>query len=325
MKIIGSPNQAAILARLANLFSDDPDPRVRQDAAGNAMFLARELEQVSARTYDVLYNPTKGRQIVPFNTSVSPGADSYSYDQFDQLGAAKWITNYADDLPRAEAFKKRFTAAMHSFGCSYAYTVQDLRAAAFGGQPVDAKRAMTSRAVCERFLDDVIAVGDATRGIKGLTNSTDIPAVSSTAGTWASNTAADKLADLIKLANAPGQATADLFTGDTLLLPLSKKSALQAPYATTFPTSIMKTFWDGQDHITQVIWWNRLNTASAIGGPRAMVVTKSDLVLEFLLAIDFQDHAPEVQNLETVINCESRVGGLSLHYPLACAKMDLDA
>lgn len=322
MKILGTPLEAQFVQMIAQAFANDPE--LRQDAVGNAAFLARELEYVAAQTYDIVYNPTIGRQIVPMNTAVDPGAETYSYDSFDQVGMAEWVTNYGNQPPRADAFKTRTTAKLFSFWSSYAYTIQDLRASAMGRTPLDVKRAQIARQVMERFLDGVIAVGDTDRAIKGLVNNTDIPAVATTAGTWATATNAAIAEDLVKLTLQPEQATAGLFKANTLLLPLNKKPKLSNPYSTTFPDSILKV-WQNGSEVSRIVFWDKLNTASAIGGPRAMAIAVNPMVLEFILAADYEDFPPETKNLETQVICHMRVGGLSLRYALACAKMDLDA
>lgn len=331
MKPLQNPERfTKYLQDCADLFA--ADPMLRNDAQGNAAFLARELEYVFARTFDVLYSPIKGRLLVPINHEVPPGAESFSYDQFDQIGLAQWVTNYASEPPRVDVFKKRFTAATYDFWSSYAYTVRDVKRAAMAAQVgppasahLDVKRAQTARLIMERFLDTVIATGDTTRGLLGLTNNTNIPTVSTTSGAWSGDAASDIYADLTALCQAPEQATHTLFKADTLVLPLNQKATLSQPYSSFIPDSLISVWLRSQQDITTVEYWDKLNTASAIGGPRALAYAKNDTVLEFVVPQEYEEFPPQIENLETKIICLMTVGGLTLHYPLACAKMDLDA
>jgi hypothetical protein len=300
----------------------------RTDAAGDTLFLARELEQVSATSYDVLIDPIIGRQLVPFNTSVDEGAETYSYDMYDGFALAEWITNYASAVGQAEVFKTRFSATMRDIGSHYQYTYQDLQKAAFARKPVDRMRALKARQAHEQKIDDVIAVGDTARGIQGLTNSSNIPTVAPAVGTWDSATSgADLMKDLDKLTAAIEQASAGNFVADTAVLPLSVKPLLQQPFSTTDARSVEKVWLGNQpaNGVKAIKYWKRLNTASAIGGPRAIAFKGGNQILEFLLAYDYRELPPQQVNYTTKVLTIGRLGGLTIHYALATAKMDLDA
>jgi len=301
----------------------------RADAVGDTMLLARELEYVSAQTYDVLYDPIIGRQVVDFET-VPEGADFFSYDMYDGYAMVEWITNWASTVGNADTFKNRTTKQMRSFGGHYMYSDQDLRAAAFAGngRTLDRERARHVRVGHEQKIDDLIATGDSTRSIEGLLNNSNIPTiVRAGSHTWTggSVTVADIHADLTKLAQAPEQASAGNFVADTLLLPLSQKPLLSQPYSTLQGKSILAVWLEGQEDIKTVLWWKRANTASAIGGPRAFAFKRSKDVMKFLMAFDYREKPPQIEARAFVVHTEARVGGLCLVYPFGAAKMDLDA
>lgn len=308
-------------------------PNMRADAAGDSLYVARELEAVSAQTYDVLYDPIKGRQLVPVAWDVPEGAESWSYDFYDGFGLAEWITNWGSFVGQADAFKTRTTAACYSFSSSYQYTVQDLAAAAFAqtGKSLDRERARRARMAHEFFLDNLIAVGDTTRGIIGLTNATAIPTVTragALAWTNANVSNTDLHADLTKLAQAPEQASAENFVADTLALPLSMKPLLSRPWAGVYDSSgvsVLKVWLAGQENIKRVVFWKRLNTASAIGGARALAYKLDSMVLEFKGSYDYREQPPQAHAFAFIIGTLARVLGLVIRYPLAMAKMDLDA
>jgi hypothetical protein len=330
MKIRNTPLFASFVTACLSMVGGDTS--FRADATGNAAFLARELEWVSAQTYNVLYNPIIGATLVPFNTQVPPGAETFSYDQYDEIGLAEWVTNYGDQPPRVDTFRKRFTAKCRSFWDSYAYTIQDLRASATAaqrgappGSSLDVQRAQVARNVLERFHDDVIAFGDTTRGLKGLANNSDIPEVASESGGWDGTETNDEIiADLIKLCHAPKQATHGLFTADTLVLPLSKEPRLSQPYSAFDVRSVLQVFLQGATFIKSVQFWDKLDDATDETGPLALAYAKSPIVVEYVCPVRFEDFPPEQENLEFQVILHARTGGLSIHYPLAMAQMELD-
>src|SRR5687768_10741319 len=173
LKITKNPAQLAMLQAALVLAGcvGEGSGSVRNDAAADTLYLARELEAVSARSYDVLHDPIKGRLLVPFNWEVPEGAETWSYDMYDGFAKAEWITNGASAVGQAEAFKTRTSKTVREFGSHYKYSIQDLAAAQMaGGRPLDRENAKMCRISHEQFIDDLIAVGDTTRGIPGLTN-----------------------------------------------------------------------------------------------------------------------------------------------------------
>lgn len=317
------------------VLQDAYDDGSRADAAGDTMHLARELEFVSAQSTEVLTDPIKGRLFVDF-TTIPDGAETFAYDTWDRLAMAEWITNYASAVGAADRFKSREHKVMYDFGSSYHFSVQDLQKSAFARTSVDRDRAMSARIAHEQFLDNLIAVGDEARDIEGLCNSTAFQEVEPTVGEWDFADAeptdpdlyeAKSIAlynDLNALCDSVEQNSAENFTVDTLVLPLSAKPTLGRRYSRYEGRSRLQVWLDAHPGIT-VHFWKRLNTASALGGPKALAYKKSKQVLEFVLAYDFRELPPQIEGYTYQILTYARVGGLVVRYALACAQMDLDA
>jgi hypothetical protein len=306
----------------------------RNDAAGDTMYLARELEWVSAQTYDVLTDPIVGRKVLPLDYSFPEGAESYTYHMYEGTADVDWITNWSSPVGGATASKFPTTFQSFSLGGMYEFTDEDLARAAFAaskgaGRALSTEKARFNRIGHEQKLDDLIAVGDSARGIKGITNHSSIPIVAPAVGTWDSaTTPAEIFQDLAKLCQAPEQATAGNFVADTLVLPLSMKPLLTGkPYSDTIPDSVLSVWLKSQENIKTVLFWKRLNTASTgspSGGPRALAFKKDPMVVSFLLAYDYREKAPQVHVRATQIHTTMKIVGVVLRYALACAYMDLD-
>jgi len=340
LRILNTPNfenHKRALEELGVLNETRADGSVvaRTDAAGDTAILAREVEFVSAQSYQVLTDPIKGRLFVKF-TTVPDGADSWNYDMWDRIALVEWLTNYSSAVGSADVFKKRTPKAFYDYGSSYKYSVQDLQRAAYAGVPLERERALSCRIGHEQFLDNVIAVGDSDRGIEGLTNSTAFQEVVPTAGEWdfsaaeptdpddyeAKSTALEN--DLSALLNAVEQNSAENFTADTLILPLSAKPVLDRRFSRYDSTSRLNALKAKFPGVT-VHFWKRLNTASEAGGPKAIAYKNTQMVLEFVLKYDFRELPPQAEGYAYQVLTHGAVGGLHVRYPLACARMDLDA
>ncbi|MWM63453.1 DUF2184 domain-containing protein, partial [Escherichia coli] len=92
---------------------------VRTDDDG--IFLARELDYVKARAYDVLYTELSGMRVIPVVTDTPDWAETITYRMWDEVGMAKIIANYADDLPRVDVFGKEFSTNVRNLGDAYGY------------------------------------------------------------------------------------------------------------------------------------------------------------------------------------------------------------
>jgi len=342
LKLINTPafkNHERCLAELGVLYEVRADGTVveRADAAGDTMHLARELEFTSAQTTEVLTDPIKGRLFVDF-TTIPDGAETFSYDMWDRLAMAEWITNYASAVGAADRFKKRFYKPMYDFGSSYHWSVQDLQKAAFARTSVDRERGMSARIAHEQFLDNLIAVGDEDRAIEGLTNNSNFQEVHSLVGEWDPTDAepdddaeysarsAALVNDLQRLVDGVEQNSAENFKADFIAVPLSFKPLLKRRFSATDSRSREKVFLENQDADGPKVinYWKRLNTASEADGPKAIAYKKNRAVLEFILAYDFRELPPQVEGYTYQILTYARVGGVVVRYALGTAFMDLD-
>lgn len=314
--------------------------------AGESAYLAKQLEYVMAETFNVEYPDLKALSLLPINTSVPPGAETYSYLQWDYIGKAQFVTDYAKDFPSSDAFVKRFNAPIASIGNSFGYTVQELRAAQaaqFGqGASLDAIRGQVARDVHARFQDVVAAFGDSARGIKGFVNHASMPDVTPVSGAWTTTlaTVSDTnngliVADLNKLVFQPEQATKGLYKADTLVLPLSVKPRVMAPTSTLVRQPLLLNWLQNQEDIKDVFFWNLLDAADAneaagatvltAGVARAIAYKRDRRLLEYVVPQPFEMFPPQQENLKFNVPCHSRTGGVSFRYPLTSARMNVGA
>jgi hypothetical protein len=72
--------------------------------------------------------------------------------------------------------------------------------------------------------------------------------------------------------------------------------------------------------------WYALDSANDPGslwtGDRAIVYDKSPEVLEALVPVEFEQFAPQMVGLETITECQARLGGVVLYRPKAVLYAD---
>lgn len=325
---------------LQTLRQDAADERVD---AGEAAYVLKALEYVYSEAANKEYPEFLAKTLLPVDTRVPTGAESWTYYQWDRIGKAKFIQNYATDFPNVAAFLTRFNKPVAAVGVGYQYTIQDLRAAMsvqYGtGAQLDQIFADTARLAHEMFIDDVAAYGSAARGIDGFVTHSAIPTVTVSAGggAWTTTLAtvsdannAIIVADLNKLTQSVEQATLGIRKPDTLILPLSVKPRVMAPSAISQfnPGSVIELWLKQQDTIKNVFFWSKLDAAQSDGNltantARAMVYKRDPSVVGLVIPQLFEQFPPQARGMAFKVPCHSRIGGIKLPYPLACAKMNV--
>jgi hypothetical protein len=298
--------------------------------AGEAAAVAKAFEYVFAEVYLKEYPDLVALSLMPVDSSVPPGAETFTYLMWDRVGKAVFISNYASDFPAADAFVMRTNSPVAGVGNSYQYTIQDLRAAAsiqMGmGMPLDSIRAQAARDAHMQFIDQVAAFGDTARGIPGFANNANVPATSITGG-WAALAVSDTnnaiiVTDLVKLAMQPEQATLGLHKADTLVLPLSVKPRLMQPTSTYDRRPLLTTWLENQQDIKNVFFWNKLDAANSAGAlaantARVIAYKRDARIAKLVIPLPFTQHPPQQVGLAFKVICESRIGGACIVYPLA--------
>lgn len=292
--------------------------------ANESAFFARELEHVKAKSYDVVYPQLKARMMIPVSYDAGPGAETITYYQYDQVGMAKIISSYANDLPRVDVKGKPFTSPVRSLGAAYGYNVQEIRAAQMAGKPLEQRRANAARQAIEQQINRIGFFGDSEFGLLGLIGHPNIPTDTVAAdGTgsateWSAKTPDQIIRDMNALANGIVTLTNGVEAPDTLAMPLDQFSYISStPRSSTSDTTILAFFLANNPYIKDVVPLVELAGAGT-GGADIMIAYKRDpdkLTLE--IPQDFEQFPPQEDGLEFEIACHARCGGVIVYYPLS--------
>lgn len=313
----------------------------RADSAQTAVFL-RQLTYVYEQTYDIKYPDLKARKLIPLDTRVTNGADSFVWRQFDKRGQAKIVQNYADDFPNVETFGQEYQTRIVSVGASYQYSLQDLRAAAMAGLPLETRKAEVARRVMEDMVETVSALGmNGANGsllgsasdvmpIYGLCNFPGIQSNTTTVN-WigGSATVNQILADVNALQAKIFTNTLGVHHGDTLLLPTAVYSYLATtPRSPTFTDDTMLQYILKQSPwLKSIEHWAPLDLGGlkqdgSTPGPRIICYERSPEVLQLVIPQEFEQLPPQMLGMSFKIPCHLRLGGVTVRYPKAIAYLD---
>jgi hypothetical protein len=303
--------------------------------ANESAFFTRELTAIKARTYDILYPEFKATKMIPVSGEAGPGADTILYRQFDQVGIMKLISNYADDLPRSDVLGKEFSVVVKSIGGSYGYNVQEIRAAAMAGRPLNVRRAAAVRQAYEQYINTVAWLADGSMtygGMYGLLFNPNVVKTSPTTGSWATATADQILADFAKVYGEQLAATKGVEIPDTCLIPPAVFARIATiPRSSTSDITVLEFLKKVYPGIT-FDWVNELNQVTSTTGKKpsgtagatnCLVLYRRDpskLTLE--IPSGFEQFAPQERNLEYVVPAHGRLAGVVVYYPLSVYIME---
>jgi hypothetical protein len=316
--------------RLDTLFTPAARDVVRMaDALGERMdasstlFLARLLEELDNELFYVEYPEHVGVQILPIKSNVNPGADNYTYQARDRVGAFAPSANLADDSPNQEIAGDYVTAPLYSYRGHYAYSIQDMRRAAMAGQPLENEKAVATRENSETKLDEILAVGDSSLGIKGFYNNANVTSVSADTGDWTnSSTDADEIVnDLNKVVRGIITDTKGRVIPNAIILTPTQYAAADTKRLPNTEISALD-FFKKKNPQMMVSQWARGETAGAASVRRLMCGRMDRRTLEALVPVRFETFPPEIKGLVYKVEAHMRAGGVIFRYPGAWRYMD---
>lgn len=290
---------------------------IRNDEVG--LFLARELETILSRSFEVEYADIKYSQVLPISTEVASGSDSYTYRIFDAQGSMKMIADKASDLPRADVLRKEVTLPVRSLGASFAYSIQETRAAAqVPGMNLEQRRANAVRRAYEEKVQDVAFFGDAPSGMKGLVNSDQVDKIVPNKWFDGASTTTDEMLEILneaptRIVNGSNQKE----TPNTMLVPYDVYRIISTTArSTTSDTTVMEFFLRTNPFIRSIEPINELAASkSVLAKDRIICYDRSPEKLQLHIPQTLEFLPPVRTGLEFTVASHARIGGTAVYYP----------
>lgn len=289
----------------------------------DGLFLARELDYVKTRIYEVLTPNLAGLRLVPLSTDVPEYAESFTYRVYDAVGIAKFISNYADDLPRADVEGKEVTLRLKSLGDAYGYSFDELRLANATGTNLPIRKGRSARRAIDQLINRVCLVGDANHGFYGFTNH---PNIGETAvnGSWTdpATTGDQILDDLNAMYDAVLVQSYDNHTPNTLAVAPTRRSALTSKRVSdSLGRSPWAMFREEHPEVELITSTELEPDAEVNGNESSAIMYERDVDnLSIEIPRQFEQLPAEKRNLEIVVDCIAKCSGVAVYRPLALTK-----
>lgn len=297
--------------------------------ADGAVFFQRQLEYIKAQSYDVKYAELKARMLFPVANEGGPGISVITYRTYDQVGAAKIINAYADDLPRSDVSGKETSSPVRSVGTSFGYNLDEIQASQLTGVSLDQRRANSGTRSVEQTHNSIAFFGDASSGLQGFFSNPNIPTgsvVDPGGGTqWATKTPDEILFDVNDLFADIFETTKMVERGNTLMLPPNQWSYISSTArSANSDTTILQYLAQNSPYLNSPEDVIPVNECSAADNPLysndLMVAYDRDpekLTME--IPVELEWLPVQERNLEFIIPGRSRFGGIIVYYPLSAA------
>ena len=290
--------------------------------SAETMFFQGELEQVKAKSYDVLKVPLKAFELIPVDSTTAPGARTVTYEQYDSTGIAKIISNYADDLPTADVKGKEFHSTIKAIGNSYVYSKDDIRAAQFAGKPLNQRKANAAVEAHRQLMNKLAFFGDAEYGIQGLLTNANIPNAPVVAGaattlTWVTKTPDEILKDLNSAVSDMLDLTKGVEVPNTIVMPIAQYNHIATTARSANSDTTILQFFKGNNPGIEVMWATELKGAFTGGTDGFIVYNRNPDKLFMEVPMMATMYPAQERGLAYTVSVESKFGGVIIPYPLS--------
>lgn len=291
----------------------------RMDEAG--LFLERQLEYIRPQVFEVEYADIKYATILPVTSEAGPGSQQFTYRIMDATGDFKLISDAADDLPRADVSQTEKSINIRSFGGSFGYTVQELRAAQMANVALEQRRAAAVRRAYEEKVEEIAMFGESSVGLAGFFNNATVDVLAAdkwfTGATATGTTAQDMLALLNQGVTAIINGSNMKEQPDTILMAWEDYNVVSTTRnSDSSDVTVLEYFLRTNPFIRNVEPINQLDAdKSALNNNRMVVYKRDPSKLQLHIPQPLELFPPQQRGLEFIVPAHARVGGLALYYP----------
>ena len=288
----------------------------RMDEAG--LFLERQLEYIRPQIFEVAYADIKYPTLLPVTSEAGQGAQTFTYRIMDSTGEFKLLADAADDLPRSDISQVEKSINIRSFGGSFGYTVQELRAAQMANIALEQRRASAVRRAYEEKVEALAMFGEASVNLAGFFNNSTVDVI--TADKWFT-TASGTSQEMLELLNYGVTA---IINGsnmkeqpDTILMAYEDYNKISTTRnSDSSDVTVLEYFLRTNPYIRNVEPINQLDKDNSVLNTNRMVVYKRDPEkVQLHIPQPLELFPPQQRGLEFVVPAHARVGGVALYYP----------
>ena len=322
------PNDYRVLRNLPFIDSFAEDPSMRFDSGEDAgVFFAGELDHIKAEVYNKLYPQFTALSLFPVSSEAPIGADTISYYGYDKVGEAKFIHDYASDLPRADVFGQPVTRPIKTIGTHYGYSNQEMRASRMAGKSLDILRGEAAKYTIDYLTNRVAWAGDTETGLDGvLSVGNDVPVFAlpndgrNNSPRFVDKTPEQILRDIAAMVRFVAALTKSVEQPDNLALPTEAYLHLfDTPRSPASDFSVGQWVLQNMPRLKTIVEAPELNHDSDItpypGIDVGFMFSKNRRKFSIEIPMPFYQYPIQPRNLGFIVPCESRIAGALIYYP----------
>ncbi|KRK87560.1 hypothetical protein FD17_GL000959 [Lentilactobacillus sunkii DSM 19904] len=164
------------------------------------MLEARDLKAIDKTIYQAPQQTLLARSLIKPYTDIPQGATSYRYYVSRSFGKAKLADERSNDIPMVDTDLTPVDQSLFRIEVGATWTDEELQQAHLAGfTPNLTKIATAARAIAEKE-NQIVFLGDDTKGIKGLFNSPDATVTTNDAGPFSKITDSGAIVEVIRKA-----------------------------------------------------------------------------------------------------------------------------
>lgn len=312
----------ALIAALMQDSTRFSPARERLDAVATAGFL-RSLTAIETELYNEQFPELKARSLIPVSHDIPPGAEHHAVQGYTFAGDAKVVSDFAKDFPTVEVKSGERIISIVSIGASYAYSVQDMRASAMMGRPLDAMRASMAKERMEMKLEEIAATGITGTSIVGALNDSNVTVVAPGSpgidlnGSWDTLTyeptgenSGKILSDLHAMCEFVVTSSLTVFEPNRIVLDRFSFSQVRSQrMSETDSRSILESFRAARPDVA-VERWIKCDTADGSNGPRAWVFNADPRNIKLQIPQEFEQFPPIAEGMAWKVPLHMRTAGV---------------
>jgi hypothetical protein len=288
----------------------------RMDDAG--LFLERQLEYIRPQVFETVYADIKYPTILPVTAEAGNGAQTFTYRIMDSTGEFKLIADAADDLPRADISQTEKSIVFRSFGGSFGYTVQELRAAQMANIALEQRRAAAVRRAYEEKAEEVAMFGEASANLPGFFNNATVDVLQANKWFTDSGTTAQEMLELLNYGvTAIVNSTQMKEQPDTILMPYEDFRVISTQRnSDSSDVTVLEYFLRTNPFIRNIEPILQLDKDNSTLSTNRMVVYKRDpQKVQLHIPQPLELFPPQQRGLEFIVPAHARLGGVALYFP----------
>lgn len=272
--------------------------------------IRRLFNQIATETYGLEREALEATKFIPAQGGLSPWLTSWAYKTVSEVGMAKFIADYADDIPPVARLMKLETVGIKTIADAYAYSEFELQQWLTAGIDVSRDDAETARRKIDEKVDEVLLVGDTEQGITGLFNNANVTVVSvasnsgKTSTKWKDKTLDEIVADVNAIIDSGYALNKGAIVLDSIILPHEAFAHIATTRVSQYDGSILdylKKLFAAQG----IVNWNESRKLTG----RAVAYKKAPSVLAYVLPEPFRQKEPQAHALHYKVPCYARIGG----------------